>query len=185
VPSGYLEEFNNLEGGAADPVSQHCKRSSLPIVWNAETYVASGASAMWERQAAFGLREGISIAMHLAHGKHFFIGMDCDRQLGRNPRLLSSVMSDFLTFTSYAQAGAYEIINSDAGKVDANSPLSSREVDALKYTMDGYTPSQIADSIGASSRTVELRLLKATQKLRCTTKYQAVLKAIRLGYIAC
>ena len=185
VPAGYLEEFNSLEAGAADPVSQHCKRSSLPIIWNHETYVATSSTELWERQAAFGLKEGISVAMHLPHGKHFFFGMDCDRNLNKHPQLLNSIVSEFLTFTSYAQAGAFEIVNGDASQAFADSALSSGEVDALKYTMDGYTTSEIADRICSSSRTIELRLLKATRKLGCSTKYEAVLRAMRLGYISC
>jgi len=185
VPKGYLDEFNSLEAGAVDPVSQHCKRSNAPIVWNLGTYVASGSSKMWERQASFGLREGVSVAMHLPHGKHFFFGMDCDRDLNKHPKILKSIVSDFLTFATYAQAGAFEIINGNAEDACINSALSSQEVDALRYTMDGYTTAEIADLIGTSFRTVELRLIKVARKLGCSTKYQAVLKAIRLGYITC
>lgn len=183
VPKGYLEEFNSLDAGAIDPVSQHCKHSSTPIIWNSETYKASDASIMWEQQASFGLKEGISVAMHLPHGKHFFFGMDCDRNLNKHPKLLNGIVSDFLTFATYAQAGAFEIINGDAGGLDP--ALSSLEVDALRYTMDGHTAAEIADRIYTSPRTVELRLTKAVHKLGCSTKYQAILKAIRLGYISC
>jgi DNA-binding CsgD family transcriptional regulator len=185
VPSGYLNEFNNLASGALDPVSQHCKRSRVPIVWDSETYAASNCLNMWELQAAYGLKEGISVAMHLPHGKHFFFGMDCDRDLKKRPDLLKNITSDFLTYMSYAQAGAFEILNGDAGDACLGSTLSSRELDALKFTMDGKTAADIANLIGSSARVVELRLIKAMRKLGCSTKYQAVLKAIRLGHITC
>src|SRR5690242_6064675 len=37
-----------------DPVMQHCKHHSVPIVWNQSTYLAAGAIDQWEVQAQFG-----------------------------------------------------------------------------------------------------------------------------------
>lgn len=41
VPAGFLKEFENLELGRIDPVSQHRKRSSAPIVWDRKTYATA------------------------------------------------------------------------------------------------------------------------------------------------
>ncbi|MGN6526633.1 MAG: autoinducer binding domain-containing protein [Burkholderiaceae bacterium] len=184
VPKEYLDEFNDLECGSMDPVSQHCKRHSSPIFWNSQTYAENGHSEMWERQAAHGLKEGLSAAMHLPHGKHFFFGVDGDQCLKTKPALLKCMIADFQIYMTYAQAAAFEIVSGDASRnIDGN--LSTRELDALKHIMDGRTTPEIAKRIGTSERTVELRLAKAMNNLGCTTRYQAVLRAIRLGYIAC
>lgn len=185
VPNQYLNEFNNLDHGALDPVSQHCKEFATPIVWDSRTYIEKGCSCMWELQAAHGLKEGISAALHLPHGKHFFFGVDGDRSLKSNPKSLQGVLKDFQLYMPYAQAAAFEIVNGDSTKSLTHQGLSRRELDALKYTMDGYAPADIAKAIGTSERAVELRITKAMHNLDCATKYQAVLKAIRLGYIDC
>ena len=185
VPHEYLEEFNNLDSGAADPVSQHCKRYSTPIVWNAQTYADNGCLDMWERQAAHGLREGLSAALHLPHGKHFFFGVDGDRPLKAKPAALKRLTEDFHLYMTYAQAAAFEMVTGDVSQTDGSNLISNQELDALKYTMDGRTTIEIAKLIGSSERTVELRLARAMRILECSTKYQAVLRAIRLGYISC
>ena len=37
APQEFLDDFHNLEKGKLDPVSQHCKRRSSTIIWNADT----------------------------------------------------------------------------------------------------------------------------------------------------
>jgi hypothetical protein len=40
APSAYMADFENLDLGRLDPVSQHCKHSNVPIVWDRRTYAA-------------------------------------------------------------------------------------------------------------------------------------------------
>lgn len=40
--TAYTEARDNFELSRIDPVMQHCKRASLPIVWNQDTYVSRG-----------------------------------------------------------------------------------------------------------------------------------------------
>src|SRR5687768_17345344 len=56
TPAGFLDTFIDTNKGRQDPVCQHCKNSSLPIVWDQSTYVRAGKGAMWEHQARFGYR---------------------------------------------------------------------------------------------------------------------------------
>ena len=48
--------FQNRENWRRDPVMQHCKRHSMPIIWDQGTYAAQGLGDMWEEQARFGYR---------------------------------------------------------------------------------------------------------------------------------
>jgi DNA-binding NarL/FixJ family response regulator len=57
-------------------------------------------------------------------------------------------------------------------------------LDALRLTADGNTCSDIAKRVGASERTIDLRLKNVARKLGCSSKYEAVLRAIRLGYVS-
>ena len=51
-------EFNDTYSSASlqrqDPVMQHCKRQTVPIIWDQGTYLAHGAGDLWEQQAGFG-----------------------------------------------------------------------------------------------------------------------------------
>ena len=59
TPRAYKEAFQNPMNGRRDPVMQHCKRQSVPIIWDQSTYVRSGLGDKWEEQARFGISTGI------------------------------------------------------------------------------------------------------------------------------
>ena len=61
--------------------------------------------------------------------------------------------------------------------------LRPRELEVLRWTLDGKTAWEVAAVLAITERTVVLHLQNAMQKLGCTSKHQAVLKALRLGLI--
>src|SRR3954452_9419681 len=75
TPRDYKEFFRNRQSGRSDPVMQHCKRQSVPIIWDQTTYVIRGLGDKWEEQARFGISNGVALALHMPEGRHFFIGM--------------------------------------------------------------------------------------------------------------
>ena len=50
TPRGYKDSFTNFENGRLDPVMQHCRRQSLPIIWDQATYAKEGLGHKWEEQ---------------------------------------------------------------------------------------------------------------------------------------
>ena len=61
--------------------------------------------------------------------------------------------------------------------------LTPRELEALRWTMDGKTAWEVGAVMGISERTAVLHVNNAMHKLGCVNKHQAVLKALRLGLI--
>jgi Autoinducer binding domain len=70
APAAYLPVME-AEIGRFDPVMQHCKHSGLPMAWDQSAYVRSGRGELWEEMAPHGYKTGVSMALHLPHGKHF------------------------------------------------------------------------------------------------------------------
>lgn len=70
TPAGYQEMYLDPRSTRVDPVCQHCRRHSTPIVWNQQTYVEAGQASKWEYQSAFGYGTGLAIAIHLKNGLH-------------------------------------------------------------------------------------------------------------------
>ena len=66
TPPAAVEEFSDW--GKVDPVMQHCKHRSLPIVWSQHTYVSKGLGHLWEAQHKYGYHSGIALALHLPRG---------------------------------------------------------------------------------------------------------------------
>ncbi|MEK8031034.1 LuxR family transcriptional regulator [Ideonella sp. DXS29W] len=165
-----------------DPVMQHCKRGAVPIVWDQETYLRTGAIDLWEEQAAFGYRTGIALALHLPEGRHFMLGVDRDQRLPKEPSELTRIVADLQLFAVHAQDTALRLFV-PAEKLVETPSLTPRELEALRWTMEGKTAWEVGSILGISERTAVLHIQNAMRKLGSVNKHQAVLKALRLGLI--
>jgi DNA-binding CsgD family transcriptional regulator len=182
TPSAYKQAFQDTSMGRVDPVLQHCKRRSVPIIWDQETYVREGLGEMWEEQARFGYNAGIALALHMPEGRHFVIGVDRDRPVPEDARELTRVVADLQLFAVHAQDAAQRILV--PSPVDPTAPsLTPRELEALRWTMAGKTAWEVGEVLGIAERTAVLHVNNATHKLGCVNKHQAVLKALRLGLL--
>jgi DNA-binding CsgD family transcriptional regulator len=182
TPRAYKEAFLNPHNGRRDPVMQHCKRQSVPIIWDQMTYVSRGLGEKWEEQARFGISNGIALALHMPEGRHFFLGVDRDQPVPADPGELTRVVADLQLFAVHAQDAALRILV--PGPADPTLPsLTPRELEALRWTMEGKTAWEVGDVLGISERTAVLHVSNATHKLGCVNKHQAVLKALRLGLL--
>ncbi len=182
TPRAYKESFENPQNGRRDPVMQHCKRQSVPIIWDQTTYVSRGLGEKWEEQARFGISNGIALALHMPEGRHFFLGVERDQPVPADPGELTRVVADLQLFAVHAQDAAVRILV--PGPADPSLPsLTPRELEALRWTMEGKTAWEVGDVLGISERTAVLHVSNATHKLGCVNKHQAVLKALRLGLL--
>jgi DNA-binding CsgD family transcriptional regulator len=182
TPTAYLESFESREDGRRDPVMQHCKKASVPIIWNQGTYTSAGLGEKWENQARYGYRTGIALALHLPEGRHFFIGVDRDQALPRSSAEVTRMVADLQLFAVHAQDAALRVLV--PATPQGNVPnLTPRELEGLRWTMEGKTAWELGNILGISERTAVLHVNNATHKLGCVNKHQAVLKALRLGLI--
>ena len=182
TPRAYKESFQNPQNGRRDPVMQHCKRRSVPIIWDQATYVSHGLGDKWEEQARFGISHGIALALHMPEGRHFFMGVERDQAVPADPSELTRVVADLQLFAVHAQDAALRILV--PGSADPSLPsLTPRELEALRWTMEGKTAWEVGDVLGIAERTAVLHVSNATHKLGCVNKHQAVLKALRLGLL--
>jgi DNA-binding CsgD family transcriptional regulator len=182
TPTRFLESFRDPVLGRRDPVMQYCRTHGVPITWDQGTYVRHGAADLWEHQAAFGYTTGIAMALHLPEGRHFFLGVDRDQRLPDDAAELQRLVADLQLFAVFAQDAAMRVLLPEPLQPERPA-LTPRELEALRWTMEGKTAWEVAAIMGISERTAVLHLTNATHKLGCTGKHQAVLKALRLGLI--
>jgi DNA-binding CsgD family transcriptional regulator len=181
APAGYAEAINDLSAGPRDPVMQHCRYQAVPIVWDQHTYTSQGQGPLWEEQARFGYCTGIAMALHMPEGRHFVIGVERDQPLPSDSGELTRIVADLQLFAVYAQEAAGRVLSPT---VAAGRPkLTPRELEALRWTMEGKTAWEVGAILGISERTAVLHVNNAMHKLGCASKHQAVLKALRLGLI--
>ena len=182
TPREYKDAFDSRQNGRRDPVMQHCKRQSVPIIWDQTTYVSHGMGDKWEEQASFGISNGVALALHLPEGRHFFIGVERDRPVPTDPTELTRVVADLQLFAVHAQDAAVRILLPALGDPSLPS-LTPRELEALRWTMEGKTAWEVGELLGIAERTAALHVNNAAHKLGCVNKHQAVLKALRMGML--
>jgi DNA-binding CsgD family transcriptional regulator len=182
TPRAYLDLFKDHGNMRRDPVMQHCRRYSMPIIWDQDTYSREGQGEKWEEQARFGFRHGIAMALHLPEGRHFVLGVDRDQPLPPDPAEVTRLVADLQLFAVHAQDAAQRILTPAIAAPGAPS-LTPRELEALRWTMEGKTAWEVGNVLGITERTAALHVNNATHKLGCVNKHQAVLKALRLGLI--
>jgi DNA-binding CsgD family transcriptional regulator len=181
-PSGFSDALNDPRLGRIDPVMQHCKRNSVPIVWDRDTYRRHDADDLWQAQASYGYRTGICLALHLPEGRHFVLGVDRDRPLPTDNTQLIRLVADLQLFAVHALDAALRVLLPAEQQLEAPK-LTPRELECLRWTMEGKTAWEVGGILNISERTAVLHLNNAMHKLGSSNKHQAVLKALRLGLI--
>jgi DNA-binding CsgD family transcriptional regulator len=184
TPIGYFESFNDPERGRLDPVSQHCKHSHLPIVWDQATYVNADKGELWEHQASFGYRTGISVAHHLSNGRHLLLGVDTGEALPE-PNSIGRIrlVAGVQMFATYALDVTLRLILPAENVRQESVGLTRRELEVLSWTMEGKTAWEIGRILGIAENTVVRHAHNAARKLGCSSKHHAVVKALRLRLI--
>ncbi len=109
APEAFRTAFLSRENWRRDPVMQHCKRQSVPIIWGQSTYTDGGQGDVWEEQARYGYRAGIAMALHLPEGRHFMLGVERDQQVPSDPAELTRIVADLQLLTVHAQEAAVRI----------------------------------------------------------------------------
>jgi DNA-binding CsgD family transcriptional regulator len=182
APEEWVEASTSAINARVDPVLHHCKRHSVPIIWDEGTYLSSGAGDMWRRQAEYGYRTGIAMALHMPEGKHFLFGVDREQALPDGDEL-QRIVADLQLFAVHAQDAAIRLLLPVELQPERPS-LTPRELEALQWTMEGKTAWEVGALLGISERTAVLHVNNAMHKLGAVSKHQAVLKALRLGLLS-
>jgi DNA-binding CsgD family transcriptional regulator len=181
VPDAYKPIYACADRGQNDPVMQFAKRSNVPMVWGRKTYDAAGQLDKWEEQRPFGYASGIIYAAHLPNDIHVIIGVETGRDLQLDSEGLLKTLSAFQLFAAYCVDPCISVLGSQAAETE--NPLTARERECLLWTIEGKTAWEIGEILAISQRTVVHHTATAAVKLDAIGKYQAALKALRLGWL--
>jgi DNA-binding CsgD family transcriptional regulator len=92
-------------------------------------------------------------------------------------------VAELQLFAVHAQDAAFRIFAPPTQKLVDGPALTPRELEALRWTMEGKTAWEVGTIMNIAERTAVLHLQNSMHKLGCTNKHQAVLKALRLGLL--
>ncbi len=182
TPEAFKDASVDTGDAKRDPVLKRMKRQSIPFFYDQGLYVDDGAADLWERQAPFGYRTGIAVALHLPAHRHFLLGVDRETALPHEDEKLTRMLADLQFLAVHAQDAAQRLLAPPAAN-DEIPDLTPRELDILRQTRDGKSAWAAGQILAISEHTVNFHLRNIQRKLNTTSKHQAVLAAMRLGLI--
>lgn len=183
TPKGFVEASRNFAGTQRDPVLKRLKSSSTPFVYDQSLYVEEDAADLWEEQAPFGYRTGISMALHMPAGRHFLLGVDRDEPLPAEDSALTRLLADLQLLAVYAQETAVRVLLPEATPLSPQLHLTTREREVLQWTREGKSAWAVGQILSMSEHTVNYHLRNTMRKLGVSSKHIAILKATSFGLI--
>ena len=169
-----------------DPVVRECFSSRLPIRWT-ESYMANlrtrEESLMMEDAWENGVRRGYTVPIHGPGGELGLVMLNCDENDAEFFRITAEFEYDIQMMAHYFHDAVQRTLSKKAD-VPAPIPLTSREVEILKWTVDGKTAWEIGQITKISERTVNFHLRNIMAKFGVHNKTHAAAKAVNLGLFA-
>lgn len=183
APEDYVENCAVVpEQYTRDPVLRRLKRLSVPFVYDQGFYEAEGAGDLWERQATYGYKTGVAVALHLPGNRHFLLGVDREEPLPSDETALQRLLADVQLLAVHAQDAAARLLKPRS--VEGELPvLGKREIEILRWTMAGKSAWAVGQLLSISENTVNFHFRNIFRKLGTSSKHQSVLKAISLGLL--
>lgn len=180
APKAFQEAPRKPEDLRRDPVLMRMKHSSVPFLYDQDLYVKAGCGDLWEEQAPLGFRTGISMAMHLADGCHFLLGVDREAPLPEDAADLTELFARLQLLAVYAQDASLRLMMplAEAQWVNNLPPLTAREREVMQWTSQGKSAWAVGQLLNMSEHTVNFHVRNVMRKLDVSTKHQAVLKLL-------
>lgn len=182
-PDEWRETYDRKDFINIDPVVKHCLQSSSAISWNElqKEKLSVEEKSFFKEAKKSGLKSGYTVPIHGNRGEAGLLSFASKR--------IESEFSQIeqQSIQTWAQAIApiaYSKVSYLIGtEQQADIVLTKREKESLLWAAEGKTTWEISQILDCSERTVFFHLNNATKKLDAANRYQAISKAILLGYI--
>lgn len=176
-PAEWQRHYDQKNYVVADPTVVLGQKSSAPMLWSDELFVA--ARPLWDDARAMGLRFGWAQSsldgfrsglLTLARSHDPITPAELEaHQLGM--RWLANMVHIALSRRLVAQT------------VEAPPELTAREVEVLRWSADGKTAPEIGDILEVANSTVVFHVANAMRKLNVSSRTAATVKAAMLGLL--
>ncbi len=185
-PAAWVERYLKRGYFAVDPVVRHCQKSAIPVLWD-ESMSDGGSDGgsdaqYWEEARSFGLRTGLSFAVHEQPGMVGIFSLARDQGLQLQGAELDALIGRAQVFASLLH---HAIVRIHLPRLipEASTPLTPRERECLKWAADGKTAWEIGQILGITERTAIFHINNVIHKLGALNKTQAIVRAMALKLI--
>ncbi len=166
-----------------DPTVTHCLTSSLPIVWEPDTFSAPAQRELYEEACSYGLRSGITFPIHGPNGEFGVISFASDAKPNAEfDSAIGHLMPALSLIRDYAFESSLQFTGPKPG-ADPVPRLTRRELEVLNWVMVGKSSWEISKIVLCSEATVNFHIGNIRTKFNVNTRQQALVKAISLGIL--
>lgn len=175
-PRTIESDLDAVEPAAADPVMQHLRTRSDPILWGRDTYGRS--PRVWSVMADYGIVGGASVAVHAAADRHQCLALS----FAHSAQAQVDALVDLQCYALYAeQVFARVFTAGDFLTLLGAVRLTDREAHCVYLAGCGKSDRVIADVLGIGARTVRAHIEAVMNKLGASSRTEAAVIATRLG----
>lgn len=188
LKSNYPAEWRNTYDRSklhyVDPVVSHSLVSTLPVFWTSRNFKGQAQQEFYEQACGYGLRSGITFPVHGALGEFGMLSFVADDHhhaaydgqadaLARLSLIRDYALESSIRFLSESAA------NSAAAARQAQTRLTPRELECVKWVMAGKSSWEISQILQCSEATINFHVANLKKKFNVQTRQQAVVKAIK------
>ena len=162
-----------------DPTVTHCLSSSLPIVWEPDTFNGDRQREFYEEACGHGIRSGVTFPIHGPNGEFGVVSFASDAL--PDPREAPHAMASLALIRDYAFESSLRFVRPQ--QLQDKPRLTKRELEVLKWVMVGKSSWEISRITNCSEATVNFHIGNVRQKFGVSTRQQALVKAIGMGIL--
>lgn len=168
-----------------DPVLQQAATSTLPVVWDELDRSGPRVAQMFGEAADTGLRHGVTLPVHGAHGEFSLLSLAGPEALPRTPGARMELARRAFWFAAHLHTCVRRIALRPPVPLRGELPvqLTPRERECLTLAADGHSAAEIARRLKITERTVVFHFSRCQEKLQVSTRQHAVARAIALGEV--
>lgn len=178
-PPKWMERYMHHGYFKKDPVVQHAQRSTLPAIWTDETFHDGKSATFWEEAWSFGLKAGLSFAVHEQPAVTGIFSLARDKALDLPPGELAALVGRAQVFASLLHHAVSRIDLPQLLPEHAFT-LTAREKECLKWAAEGKTAWEIGQILHISERTAVFHLNNMVRKLGASNRTQSIVRAVAL-----
>lgn len=181
----WVQRYVEKDYASSDPIIRDCFVKRLPIQWT-DTYRSNSRSRKesemmsdaWEH----GYQRGLTLPIHGPNGEIGVLSLYSDLADREFVRVTSSNQFEVQVISQYFHNEVQTKLKKEA-IVPIPIPLTNREVEILKWTVEGKTAWEIGSILNIAERTVNFHVQNVMEKFGVHNKTQAAAKAVGMGLL--
>lgn len=175
--------YDNEKLHYVDPTVSHCLKSSIPLIWQPQTFQLPNQQQLYEEACSYGIRSGITFPIHGPNNEFGVISFVSDALSDKRfIRELDHSMSELALIRDYLFESSLKFFRTPE-RIKEEAHLTKRELECLKWATEGKSSWEISRILGCSEATVNFHISNIRFKFKVNTRQQAIVKAISLGLI--